>query len=68
MPYIFHQGETAFIVANGWRIREVLSLKIVGGFATIRFLDGDGATRLHLSRLFHTKEDAEASKKKKSEL
>ena len=41
-------------------------LKVAGGFATLRFFDSDGGIKLRESRLFPTKEDAEASLPKKA--
>ena len=65
MPAVFNQGDTAYFVESNWRIREVRILKIAGEFATIRFTDGEGGTRLRLSRLFATKEEAEKTIRKK---
>ena len=62
---MFKQGDTAFIVESKWRIREVQIIKLSGGFATIRFLDGEGGIRIHESRLFSSKEAAESSMPKK---
>ena len=57
-------GDTAWIVESSLFIREVRVLKITGGFATLRFADSDGGVTLRVSRLFPTKEAAEASIKK----
>ena len=61
MPNTLSQGDTAYFVESNWRVREVKILKITGEFATIHFADGEGGTRLRLSRLFRTKEEAEMS-------
>ena len=60
MPPVFHQGDTAFFVESNWRVREVKILKITGNFATIHFADGEGGTRLRVSRLYATNEEAKA--------
>ena len=41
-------------------IKEATIIKYSGGFYTIRF-DNDGGTRVRESRLFSTKEEAEAA-------
>ena len=61
----YNPGDTAFIVESSRFIREVRVLKIAGGFATLRFVDSDGGIKLRESRLFPTKESAEASLPKK---
>ena len=65
MPNKYNPGDTAFIVESNRIIREVKVLKVTGGFATLRFTDSDGGIKLRESRLFLTKEDAEASLPKK---
>ncbi len=60
MPSKYNPGDTAFIVERGLFIRNVEIVKAAGGFATLRFLDGTGGVRLRMSRLYPTKEDAEA--------
>ena len=62
----YNPGDTAFIVESSRFIREVKVLKIVGGFVTLRFVDRDGGIKLRESRLFPTKEAAEASLPKKT--
>ena len=66
MPNKYSPGDTAFIVESSRVIREVKVLKIAGGFATLRFADSDGGIKLRESRLFPTKEAAEASLPKKT--
>ncbi len=61
----YNPGKTAYIVESNRIIREVKVLKVAGGFATLRFMDSDGGIKLRESRLFPTKEDAEASLPKK---
>ena len=62
----YNPGDTAFIVESSRFIREVKVLKVASGFATLRFMDSDGGIKLRESRLFPTKEDAEASLPKKT--
>ena len=57
----YNPGDKAFIVESSRFIREVKVLKVAGGFTTLRFTDSDGGIKLRESRLFHTKEAAEAS-------
>lgn len=65
MPNKYNPGDTAYIVESNRIIREVKILKVTGGFATLRFMDSDGGVKLRESRVFPTKEDAEASLPKK---
>ena len=66
MPNKYNPGDTAFIVESSRFIREVRVLMIAGGFATLQFADSDGGIKLRESRLFPTKEAAEASLPKKT--
>ena len=66
MPNKYNPGDTAYIVESNRIIREVKVLKVTGGFVTLRFMDSDGGIKLRESRLFPTKEDAEASFPKKT--
>ena len=66
MENTFKQGSKAFIVENNWRTCEVRIISIAGGFATISFVDSRGITRLRLSRLFATKEEADATIKRRN--
>lgn len=66
MPNKYNPGDTAYIVESNRFIREVKVLKVAGGFATLCFMDRNGGIRLRESRLFPTKEDAEASIPKKT--
>ena len=60
----YNPGDTAFIVESSLFVREVKIVKIVGGMVTLRFTDTNGGVKLRESRLFPTKEEAEASIKK----
>ena len=66
MPNKYNPGDTAYIVESNRFLREVKVLKVTGGFATLRFMDSVGGIKLRESRLFPTKEDAEASLPKKA--
>lgn len=66
MPNKYNPSDTAYIVESNRIIREVKVLKVTGGFATLRFMDSDGGIKLRESRLFPTKEEAEASLPKKT--
>ena len=66
MPNKYSPGDTAFIVESSRFIREVKVLKSAGEFVTLRFADSDGGIRLRESRLFPTREAAEASLPKKT--
>ncbi len=61
----YNPGDTAYIVESNRSIREVKVLRITSGLVTLRFTDTNGGIRIHESRLFPTKEEAEASMKKK---
>ena len=60
----YNPGDKAFIVESSLFVREVKIVKIVGGVAALRFTDTNGGVKLRESRLFPTKEEAEASIKK----
>ncbi len=57
----YKTGDKAFIVESSRFIREVEIVKIAGGIVTLRFTDTNGGVKLRESRLFPTKEEAEAS-------
>ena len=65
MPSKYSPGDTAYIVESGLFVREVEVVRVAGGFAKLRFTDGTGGVRLRESRLFQTKEAAEAGIMKK---
>ncbi len=66
MPNKYNPGDMAYIVESNRIIRTVKVMKVTGGFATLRFMDSDGGIKLRESRLFPTKEGAEASLPKKT--
>ena len=53
----FKNGEQAFIVENGYKVRPVVILSEGGGLYKIRFQEG-GGTCLKAGSLFRTAEDA----------
>ena len=59
MEQKYSPGDIAYIVANSIFIKEVMILKVSGGFVTLRFMEGGRASRLRESRLFPTWETAE---------
>ena len=61
MPNKYSPGDTAFLVESGRFIREVKIIKQTGDFCTLRFADSNGGIKVRESRLFPTKEAAEAS-------
>ena len=63
----FNPGDQLFMVVSNRYVRTCEVLKYAGGgFYTIRFTDVPGGMRIRESRLFATKEEAEASFKGKS--
>lgn len=54
-------GDTAYIVESAIEVREVIIHNIAGDFYTLRFTDSKGGIKVRGSRLFHTKEAAEAT-------
>ena len=61
----FNPGDIAYIVESNLYIREVEVVKAAAGFFTIRFADHGGRIKVRESRLFPSKEAAEASLPKK---
>ena len=57
----YKQGQTVYIIENGYRITECIIVNYRGGLYTIRFPETNCAIRLRESRLFPTKEDAKKS-------
>ena len=64
----FNPGDIAYIVESNHYIREVEVVKAAAGFCTIRFTDHGGGIKVRESRLFPSKEAAEASLPKKEVL
>ena len=63
MTPMYKPGDVAYIVANSIFVKEVMILKVAGGFVTFRFMGGGGAARLRENRLFSSREAAEAAVK-----
>ena len=55
------KDETGYIVISNRIIEPVTILSESGGFCTVHFTSRQGGTRLFLSRVFATKEEAAAS-------
>ena len=63
----YKPGDTAYIVHSALFVREVRVLRVSGDMCTLRFTDSEGGVRLRASRLYRTKEEAEAAMEKKKE-
>ena len=61
----FEPNTTAYIVESGMSIREVQVERFSGGLYTVRFPETGGGIQIRESRLFATKEEAEAVLPKK---
>ena len=48
----FNQGDKAFIIENGIFVKEVIVVKVAGGFYTIKYPNGKGAFRVRESRIY----------------
>ena len=60
----FKPGSTAYILESNRFIREVEIKNFSGGMYLLIFKDTGGGVKLRENRLFATKEEAEASKRK----
>ena len=60
----FKKGDIVYLVGNSRFIEEAVVVMTVSGFVTIRFTERNGGTRIRESRLFATKEEAQATIKK----
>lgn len=65
MQSIYNPGDHAYIVESNLYLREVEVIKAAGGFCTIRFVDSGGGIKVRESRLYPSREAAEASLPKK---
>ena len=52
-------GDKVYIIANNNYIKEYQVLKIAGGFATLKEINGNGGTKLRTSKIFLSKEEAQ---------
>lgn len=66
MPNKYSPGDTAFLIESGRIIREVKIIKQAGDFCTLRFTDSNGGIKVRESRLYPSKEAAEASMSSKT--
>ena len=57
----YNPGDIAYIVQSALVVREVMVHSISGGFCTLRFTDTNGGIKVRESRLFPTREAAEAT-------
>ncbi len=65
MTHTYTLGDIAYIVANIRFVCEVQILYIDGDLFTLRFTDSSGGIKVRGSRLFSTKDAAEATLPKK---
>lgn len=56
----FKAGQTAYFVRSGVQVMEVQIVNSANGFCTIRFVETGGGIRVRDSKLFETREEAEA--------
>lgn len=52
-------GDTVYIIANNNYIKEYKVLKVAGGFATLKEINGNGGTKLRTSKIFSSQEEAQ---------
>ncbi len=59
----FNPGEIAYFIASNRIVKEAKVIRNAGGFVTIKFDEGNcgpSGTRVRESKLYNTKEEAEA--------
>ena len=61
----FNPSDCAYIIESNLCLREVEIIKVAGGFCTIRLVDCGGGIKVRDSRLYPSREAAEASLPKK---
>ena len=59
------RGDNAYIIESSRIIRPVRILNCAGGLNLIKFLDSEGAIRVHPDRLYNTREAAEEQVKQR---
>lgn len=63
----FNPGDIVYFIASNRIVKEAKVIRNAGGFVTIKFDEGNcgpSGTRVRESKLYHTKEEAEAVVKK----
>lgn len=60
----FNLGDKAFIIESSIFVNEIVIVRTAGGFVTIRYPNSNGGFRVRESRLFATKQEAEANIRK----
>ena len=60
----FSKGDTIYLISSNHFIEEATVVMNLAGFVTIRFTKRGGGTRVWESRLYPTREEAEAAMKK----
>ena len=50
-------GDTVYIIANNNYIKEYQVLRVAGGFATLKEINGSGGNKLRTSRVFSSQEE-----------
>ena len=59
----YKQGDTVYFISENGSVEEATYVMYIAGFATIRFANGSGGTRIREYRLYFTREEAEAANK-----
>ncbi len=59
----YKQGDTVYFISENGSVEEATYVMYIAGFATIRFANGSGGTRIREYRLYSTREEAEAANK-----
>ena len=52
-------GDTVYIIANNNYLKKSTVLKVAGGFATLKEINGNGGTKLRTSKIFSSQEEAQ---------
>lgn len=60
----YKQGDTVYFISSNGLVEEATYVMYITGFATIRFSNGSGGTRIRLNQLYASQEEAEASIKR----
>ena len=60
----FKQGDTVYFINDRGSVEEATYVMYIAGFATIRFNDGSGGTRIRENSLYPSRKDAETAIKK----